>query len=224
MLVRGAAEGREKDRDRFARCYEDVIRAYLGAKWRGLTLYDELDDAVQEVFIECFRQGGVLDRAEHDRPGGFRAFLFGVIRNVAMRFESARGKERERAKPGSVAPDIARDEATLSQIFDRAWANALLREAAVAMENRAVRADEDRSTGIGARRRVELLKLRFEEDLPIREIARRWDSEAATLHKEYARAREEFKAALVEVLTFHQPGTAAELEERCRGLLQLVVQ
>ena len=222
MLVRGAAEGREGDRDRFARCYEDVIRAYLGAKWRGWPLYDELDDAVQEVFIECFRQGGVLDRVERDRPGGFRAFLFGVVRNVAMRFERARGQKREHAKPGSVARDIARDEATLSQVFDRAWANALLREAAVAMEHRAAHASENRSRGIGAQRRVELLKLRFEDDLPIREIARRWDSEATTLHKEYARAREEFKAALLEVLAFHHTDTAAELEERCFALLQLV--
>ncbi len=68
MLIRGAAEGREGDRESFARCYETVIRASLGARWRGSTLYHELDDAVQEIFLECLhRRGRVLARG-HVQP------------------------------------------------------------------------------------------------------------------------------------------------------------
>ncbi|MBK8268830.1 MAG: hypothetical protein IPK83_11220 [Planctomycetes bacterium] len=35
----------------------------------------DLDDAVQDVFLECFRPDGALDRLDVHRPGGFRAFL-----------------------------------------------------------------------------------------------------------------------------------------------------
>jgi hypothetical protein len=38
-------------------------------------------------------------------------------------------------------------------------------------------------------RRVELLTLRFHEAMPIREIARLWGVDAASLHHEYAQAR-----------------------------------
>ncbi len=73
FLIHGAAAGRKEDRDTFGQRYEPVIRAYLGARWRGTPRIEELDDAVQEVFVECFREGGVLDRVDSGRPGGFRA-------------------------------------------------------------------------------------------------------------------------------------------------------
>jgi RNA polymerase sigma-70 factor (ECF subfamily) len=71
-------------------------------------------------------------------------------------------------------------------------------------------------------RRVELLRLRFQEGLPIRDIATRWQTDAAVLHHEYARAREEFRAALLEVVAFYHPGTAAEVERECANLLSLL--
>jgi RNA polymerase sigma-70 factor (ECF subfamily) len=49
-------------------------------------------------------------------------------------------------------------------------------------------------------RRVELLRLRFEDNLPIRTIAERRQVSAAELHHSYALARREFKAALLEVV------------------------
>ena len=60
----------------------------LAARWRSSSQSSELDDAVQEVFVECFRAGGVLKRVDASRPGGLRPFLFGVVRNVALRFET----------------------------------------------------------------------------------------------------------------------------------------
>jgi RNA polymerase sigma-70 factor (ECF subfamily) len=80
-------------RQELARRYLGVVRAYLAARWRGAALRDDLDDAVQEVFVECFRQGGALEAAGADRVPSFRAFLYGVIRNVARRFESPRPLE-----------------------------------------------------------------------------------------------------------------------------------
>jgi RNA polymerase sigma-70 factor (ECF subfamily) len=174
----------------------------------------ELDDAVQEVFVECFKQGGVLERAEPGRSGGFRPFLYGVVRNVALRFEAQRGRRREQPVPDSVDLDgVADSEANLSRVFDRAWARSLLREAGRLQEQQA------RQAGEAACRRLELLRLRFHEGLPIREIARRWHEPAEMLHHEYARARQEFKAALLEVVAFHHPGSPAEVEQECANLL-----
>ena len=69
-------------------------------------------------------------------------------------------------------------------------------------------------------RRVELLRLRFEENLPIRAIAELWGTDAARLHHAYALARQEFRAALLAVLAFHQPGSPAEIEQEAATLLK----
>jgi hypothetical protein len=74
--------------------------------------------------------------------------------------------------------------------------------------------------GDEALRRVELLRLRFEEGLPIRAIAERWGADAARLHHAYALARQEFRAALLEVVAFHQPGSPAEVEQEAASLLK----
>src|SRR5262249_46734204 len=79
-VIAGPAAGHGPDREQFARLYTPVVRAWLGARWRQHPLLADLDDAVQEVFVECFRAGGVLQRADPERAGGFRPFLFGVIR------------------------------------------------------------------------------------------------------------------------------------------------
>ncbi len=69
-----------------------------------------------------------------------------------------------------------------------------------------------------ARRRVELLRLRLAEGQPMREIAALWDAGPRELEYDYARAREEFTAALHEVVRRHHPdgNTAAE----CGRLLE----
>src|SRR5947208_4208490 len=87
-VIRAAAGGRAADREELARRYLGVVRAYLGARWRGSALRDDVDDATQEVFVECFRRNGAVEAAAAGRVPGFRAFLYGVARNVARRFES----------------------------------------------------------------------------------------------------------------------------------------
>ena len=78
-LIRGAAEGNASDRDRFAALYLPVVRGYLSARWsarwRGRGAVAELEDAVQQVFVECLRKGGVLERAAVSVEGSFRSFL-----------------------------------------------------------------------------------------------------------------------------------------------------
>ena len=120
-VIQGAAGGRHESRDTFARIYTPVVRAYLARRWGGTPLIGELDDALQEVFVDCFRDGGVIERAEAARDGGFRAFLYGVVRVVALRVETRRAKRREHVfASDSQSPDVAGREATLSRAF-KAW-------------------------------------------------------------------------------------------------------
>src|SRR5438132_7519502 len=122
-VIQGAAAGSAADRQDFARRYTPVIRAYLAARWQDSTHRQELDDGVQEVFLECFRQGGVLERADPVHPGGFRSFLYGVARNVALRVEARLARHRRSEPTDGFDPEsLAAIEPSLSQIFDRAWA------------------------------------------------------------------------------------------------------
>jgi RNA polymerase sigma-70 factor (ECF subfamily) len=207
-VIRAAAAGSAGGREELARRYLAVIRAYLAARWRGSPLRPDLDDAVQEVFVECFRQGGALEAAGAGRVPGFRAFLYGVVRNVARRFES------RPARAAGRLPKIAANEESLSQLFERTWARAIMAEAARLQRRRAA------ERGPEAVQRVELLRLRFEENLPIRTIAERWGVPAAGLHRAYAIARQEFKAALLEVVAFHHPGSPAEVEQEAACLVK----
>src|SRR3954452_20584454 len=126
-LLRDAAAGGEASRAEIAERYAPAVRAYLAARWRGSPRLADLDDAVQDVFVECLRDGGLLERAQADRPGGFRAFLFGAVRNVARRAEARRARLLAR-EPGEVVDlqSIPGDEEALSRVYDRAWAKAVV--------------------------------------------------------------------------------------------------
>ncbi len=216
-LLRDAAAGGEASRAEFAARYAPMVRAYLAARWRGSNRLQDLDDTIQDVFIECLRDGGLLDRARADRPGGFRAFLYGAVRNVALRAEARRARQRAREPVDAVdLQGIPDREEALSRVYDRAWAKAVMREAA---ERQSVLAAQ---RGEAALRRVELLRLRFHEGMPIREIARLWGLDAASLHHEYARARHEFRSALRDVIAFHHPGSPEEVDRECARLVSLL--
>jgi DNA-directed RNA polymerase specialized sigma24 family protein len=206
-VIRAAAAGSPADREELAHRYLAVVRAYLAVRWRGSALRPDLDDAVQEVFVECFRQGGALEAAGAGGVPSFRAFLYGVVRNVARRFES------RPVRAAAPLPEIQTNEEGLSRLFERTWAQAIMTEAAQLQQRRAG------ERGPEAVQRVELLRLRFEEGLPIRAIAERWGVAAAELHHAYAKARQEFRAALVDVVAFHHPGNPGQVEQEAASLL-----
>jgi hypothetical protein len=104
-------------------------------------------------------------------------------------------------------------EERLSQVYERAWARGVVREAARTYAERGRREEG------AARRRVELLELRFQKELGIAQIARTWGVDAAELHHEYARARQEFLEVLREVVAFHNPSAPEAVERECRELL-----
>lgn len=214
-MIREAAAGDAARREEFARQYAGPVSAYLRARWRSSPLLQEVDDAAQEVFIESFRDGGALARATESRAGaaGFRGFLYGVARNVALRFEQKHNRRREGQGPEGLLTDgVVADDATLSRVFDRSWATGVMREAAGRYAVAAVDA--------AAQRRVDLLRLRFGEGLPIRVIAEQWGLPAEVLHREFARARADFRQALRETVAFHSPGSAAEIDAETALLLQ----
>lgn len=216
-LIRSAACGDETARAEFARRYLPAIRAYLHARWGRRLSPDEIEDSVQEVFLECFKDEGVLDRAPTIRNHGFRSFLYGVARHVALRAEERRARRLDR--PGAetfYGSERIADDTSLSKVFDRAWAHSIMREAGELQAGRAHRA------GKAALRRVELLRLRFQENLDIRDVAKLWKTDAATLHHQYALARKEFERALRDVVSEHQPGSADSIRNTCLELLSLL--
>ena len=74
-----------------------------------------------------------------------------------------------------------------------------------------------------AMKRVELLALRFQSGMPIREIAEEWNEDPAKLHHEYATAKEEYREALRSVVSFHQPtATPGEIDRACGELVGLL--
>lgn len=211
-LIDAASAGDREAQSRFVSNYLPAVRAYLEARWgprRGA-----VEDAVQDVFWDCLREDGALGRTQPSTSRSFRAFLYGVTRKVAARHEER--QRRERARIDSSTPThglLAREEA-LSRAFDRAWAHALLDAAAQRM------AAEAAAQGEEAERRVAILRLRFADGLPIREIARRWETSSARLHREYARARLEFRHALLVELGRAEDCKTAEAE--CAQLLDIV--
>jgi len=216
-LIRAARAGEREGREEFVRCYTAPVDAYLRARWRGSPLASEVPDACQEVFLECFRQDGVLDHVEEGRPGGFRAYLFGVVRNVA------RAEERRWIRRSGPQDEQAFELAALrsdpdgpSRAFDRAWARAMLREAATLMRLRA------ESQGGDGTLRVELLREHVCNGLSIRELARRWDIDCNALQRRYAQARSEFERAVRDTLATHvgnDPDTLAREWEALHGLV-----
>ncbi len=213
-LIRDAAHGDLAARDAFAQRYGPVARAYLTARWGRHVLGSEIDDALQDVFVDCFKEQGALERADPAR-GGFRAFLYGVVRNVALRLETRRLKSLARAEDAHLEAVEADDE-SLALVFDRAWARSIVKLAAARHARVAARKDAD------AVRRVELLRMRFEDDLPIREIAIRWKADATRLHREYARARAEYRDALKHVVREHHGGEPKAVDAECARILGLL--
>jgi len=219
-LIHHAAGGDTAARDEFARLYQPVVRAFLRQRWRTAAGALDVDDAIQDVFVDCLRADGALQRVDATQPGGFRPFLYGVVRNVARRHEE-RLANRDRRQVSMGHTDFVADESGAATVFDRAWARGMMKEAARVMRELAA-VEDQRSSKSGGRAtlRVELLQLRFQNETPIREIAKLWNVEADWLHHEYATARQEFHRALLQVIAFQHPeGTREQHTEICHSLL-----
>ena len=95
--------------------------AYLYARWQRRLGPDEVEDTVQEVFLECFKDDGILNRVSSIRNQGFRSFLYGAARHVALRVEERKARRPDR--PGAETfhgVERTADETSLSKAFERA--------------------------------------------------------------------------------------------------------
>ena len=215
-VLRAAAKGDNTARSTFSRSYLSTVRDFFAQRWHGRVLMADVDDASQEVFIECLKPGGALERAEESR-GEFRGLLFGVARNVGRRFEE-RAAERGRLRPEDSAwlQHAVSDEPGQATMFDRSWARALMRTAKKRHRELAIEADGD-----AGRRRIELLERRFGDDQAVRDIAAAWGVDAQEVHNAYRKARTEFYRCLREAVAFHAPADA-DLDAECRRLLGML--
>ncbi len=215
-LIRAAAGGERGAQDRFVLRYGPVVQAFLASRLRNRAGFLEAGDAFQEVFLECLKANGALEKAAPRRAGGFRAFLFGITRNVCARLEERRARRDSIDSLETVeAPEALGTQEDAVRAFDRAWAVTTMR--VVRDEHAAYAA----TRGPAAERRVELLRLRFQEGLPIREIAQLWNEDAAKLHRDYLTARREFTGILRRVVA-EEMGEAddQEIAHECRRLLE----
>lgn len=215
ILIHESARGDAQAKEALAARYAAPLHAYFAARWKGHPLTVDVDDAAQEVFVRCFGAADELARNASGIAAGFRAFLFGIARNVAREFETRRERGTSSTRE-SALDGLPGREKRASAIFDQAWATEIMRQAKARMIEQA------ESAGGGALERVELLALRFEEGLPIRDIAARRGQDPALVHRAYARARDEFRQALREVVGLYVEGPAMAVERECEALLGLL--
>ena len=84
---------------------------------------------MQEVFVECLKPGGVLERADAAQ-GELRGLLRRVVQNVARRYEE-RAIKRGRIRPADTVwfAEVQDDEPGQATVFDRCWAHSIIEEA-----------------------------------------------------------------------------------------------
>ena len=155
---------------------------------------------MQEVFVECFRAAGTGRRLNR-RTRADSGNSYGCD---AERRTPSRARHVRRRLVADFDPDaLPGDDESLSLAFDRAWARALLGEAARLQAQRAA------AVSSAALQRVELLRLRFQAGMPPRDIARLWKVDAAEVYREYDTARDEFRDCLRAVTAWTGTPTTA---------------
>lgn len=214
-MILGAAAGSPPHRETFGRRYAPAICAYLAARWHLAPDSDSVQDACQDVMVECFKAGGALSRADATYRGGFRAYLYGIVRNVALMAERRFARRREVDLGANFDPDaIGSDEPTLSLAFDRAFAIAVTREARELMARRSVRSPV-------AEQRYRALALQFENGQAPRDLAVAMALPVERVYELLKEARREYREALLDVMgTLHPDSDRAEIERLCVELLQ----
>lgn len=209
-LIHRAAVGKGASRERFARRYSGVIQGYFAARWRLPIAHEHVQDASQDVFVDCFKPGGALTHADA-KKGQFRRFLYGVCKHIAISIERRLVRRTEHAVSHA---DRVDSDPSLSQSFDRAWARAIVKDAAALARERA-RGHETRTMGLL------VMELRVAHDLPPREIAVRLGRGVHEIYELLRRAKLDLRAAFLEILAEHNPGASeGALKRRCLEIVR----
>ena len=216
-LIARAAAGNPLDRDSFVERYAPIVRVFLCARWRLPIDHEAIADATQDVFLQCFRDEGLLDRAARGAVSGFKGYLLGATRNVALMTERRLARERARGSGTEIRfDDVEASTATQSEEFDRAWARMISREARRLL---ASRSDHSELTI----ERWHILALRYEEGLATKAIAERLMIPVERVHERLKQGRKEFGACVMEVMAeLHPDDNRAQLERRCGELARFL--
>lgn len=211
-MIERAASGHDEDRALFARRYREPVRAYLARRWRSTRLASDVEDAVQEVFLSCF--DGALSRADRARGASFRAYLMGITKNIAARYEAARVLSPAET---AVLHALPNREDELSVVYERAWAQTLVKEA-----HARLMAEAD-AKGEAAKRRVDVLRMRFAGAASVESIAQKLGISVGRCYKDFERARGEFRDCLRAVVrSAMESGAPMDVDEECRRVLGLL--
>jgi RNA polymerase sigma-70 factor (ECF subfamily) len=201
----------------FAQTYGPAIRAFLGSRWCGRRPPVEVEDAVQEVYLECLREDGVLERAGATPPKQFRTFLLGVVRNVARRLEAHHGLRVADPLPTDYQRHGGVDDASdPTRVFDRTWARNIVRQAQQNLLARLQRGSE------AAQARAHLLYQRYMMDLTVAEIAARTGESTRRIHHRLEETRAEFAKELGQLVAADMSGSADEVRLECQRLLGML--
>lgn len=217
-MILGAAGGDQERRETFSRLYAPVIRSYFAARWRLPSDHEDVVDATQDVFVQFFKDDGALQRVDPECSGGFRAYLYGVAHNVSLMAERkfARRKRSENTESVVDLATVPRSDATLSQVFDKAWAKAVARDARRRLAERS-------TTDTRASERFRCLELRYSAGLAPKEIADKIELTVNDVYERLREARKAYRLALFEVVAEQNPSASrAELEGLCRELVTLL--
>ena len=116
-------------RAEFASRYDKFVRRVLAKRWLGSPYRIYFDDAIQEVFVECFKSGGVIAKANPEQGASFRTLLFRVTTHVAARFERNHFRDSQ---------TVSVDDANLESLHDdeSAFAQITREEVAVVVVQR----------------------------------------------------------------------------------------
>jgi RNA polymerase sigma-70 factor (ECF subfamily) len=216
-MILGAAARQPADQERFVMRYTPLIKAYLAARWKLPVQHEDVSDASQEVLLQCFREHGALETVDPGAGSGFRAFLYGVTRNVAAMTERKWSRLKETQASHSGVFELANDEASLSHVFDRGWAEVVVREARSLLHRRSL------MRGGSSALRARGHELRYQEGLPPRDIAPRLGLDVKKIYRLLEDAQIDFQEALLEVMASEAPNASrAELERKCVDLLLLL--
>jgi len=190
-----AVAGDRQAGDAFARRWRDPMRTWLWFRWRHSPLRSLVDDAVQEVFIECLRPGGALDHLDTAQAAhGLRAYLRGVVGNVAHRIERREARSFNRQRRLAIGVERpARPDA--GEVLDLAQTHDQIAHALDLVDG-----EDDPRAEHPLR---DFLRLHFEEGLPVRAIAKRWHDSPEHVHEIRRRACRRLRNCLLRVLHHH---------------------
>jgi DNA-directed RNA polymerase specialized sigma24 family protein len=192
-LLALAIAGERSAQDHFCRRFLPQVRRWLRSRWRGAVLASLVDDAAQEVFLECCRPGGALSRIDRGRRVRIVAYLHGVVGNVAARVERREARQlarRARYRTGWLCRPTD-GEAAIDAVA-RAALRAAVRAAVQALSLEPATAGHSLA---------ELVQLHFGAAQPVRAIAAAWQLPAARVHALRRRACRRLRRRLARTLS-----------------------